>query len=363
MLNVSVKFLRHASKKKILKAVDHNNRSWGSCRIHMARDLVLVFYLAGISFREMYLLRRVVWSCCSFSRKMHKNTSFQSFIFFDLETTGLQRPIEITELCFIAIHKKHLLLSASNSKKTLPRLVDKMAVCVRPVKDIEPGAETLTGLSNEDLAQHKGFNEELAKSVLSFILRQPQPSCLVAHSGDRFDFEILASEFAEVGLEFPPHIKVSDSYKAFRSLHQETAHPIMRRGHKCDDYFNVFTFPKKVSFSLGNLYQKQFGKEIRDSHTAEGDTLALLELVAVKPEVLDYLEEGSHSMGCGSKNPGLREVRNEFKENGQDANEGKNSCDNKTLTDEVHEEYFGLLEKEGLLESNSKIAAKKTSNY
>ncbi|XP_031552736.1 three-prime repair exonuclease 1-like [Actinia tenebrosa] len=299
----------------------------------------------------MYILRRVVWSCRSFSRKMHKNTSFKSFIFFDLETTGLQRPIEITELCFIAIHKKQLLLSSLNSKKTIPRLVDKMSVCVRPVQDIEPGAESLTGLSNEDLDQHKGFNEELAKNVLSFILRQPQPSCLVAHSGDRFDFEILASEFAEVGLEFPPHIKVSDSYKAFKNLHQETVHPIMRRGEECSKHLNVFTLPKKVSFSLGNLYERQFGKEITDSHTAEGDSLALLELVVAKPEVLDYLEEGSHSMGCGSKNPGLSEVRTDpVKENGQHANKGKESC-SKTLAVEIHEEYFGLLEKEGLLDN------------
>jgi DNA polymerase III epsilon subunit-like protein len=309
----------------------------------------------------MFFLGRVVSLCRSFSYKMSTNTAIQSFIFFDLETTGLQRPIEITELCFIAVHKKQILLSSKD--KAIPRLLDKMTVCVRPVQDIERGAKRITGLSRQDLEQHKGFDEGLAKSILSFILRQPQPSCMVAHNGDRFDFEILASEFEELGLEFPQSIKASDSYKAFSDLHQAMEQLSMRSGNKRERFINSI-LPEKVSFSLGNLYLRQTGKDIYGSHTAEGDTLALLELAVEKPEVLEYLEGGAHLMGCGKTNPGLSAARNVCEENRlQEASEGEDSCGSKTEANEVHEEYFGLLEKEGLLDiENSNVAKKKSRN-
>lgn len=118
-------------------------------------------------------------------------SKFASFIFLDLETTGLQQPIEITELSMIAVERKHIL--ESTKTKVLPRILDKFTSCVQPAKYIECLASSMTGLSNEGLENKKSFDTEFGEMVRSFILRQPQPVCLIAHNGDNFDFKILVS--------------------------------------------------------------------------------------------------------------------------------------------------------------------------
>ncbi|EDO38423.1 predicted protein, partial [Nematostella vectensis] len=201
-----------------------------------------------------------------------------TFIFLDLETTGLRRPIEITEICLIAVQKDHLLRAAET--KTEPRLIDKLSICVKPVQNIECGASSITGINKMDLAEKREFDRKLAKVIKTFLRRQPSPSCLVAHSGDRFDFDILASEFVNAGVKFPSEIQAADSWKAFRKLHQ--AEELKTSEAKRTTRTKLAPYTGRLSFSLGNLYKRMTGSEIENSHTAEGDTLALLQLALKK---------------------------------------------------------------------------------
>lgn len=255
-------------------------------------------------------------------------SKFASFIFLDLETTGLQQPIEITELSMIAVERKHIL--ESTKTKVLPRILDKFTSCVQPAKNIESLASSMTGLSNEDLENKKSFDIEFGEMVRSFILRQPQPVCLIAHNGDNFDFKILFSHLQTVGVQLPESIACSDSLKAFRKQHQQ---------HK--DYTNfpngaAITIGKRkiFSFSLNNLHSTYVGGEIQNAHSAEGDALVLLKLVLHKPDILEYLENGAHKLFCLSQ-----------------ANEENSSKKQKQALDEetfnrVQDEYLSQLEKE-----------------
>lgn len=265
--------------------------------------------------------------------KMHSKRAFNSFVFFDLETTGLQRPVEITEICFISVLKDHLL--ASGKTKSKPRLLDKMTICVRPAQEIEPGAQAMTNLSNIELQDCKNFDIELANSLKAFLLRQKPPCCLVAHGGDRYDFDILSSEFSQVNVEFPSSVQVADSCSAFRALHKDLRSQTSDLSSKRHNFGN-----EKISHNLGNLYKRYTGKDIEGSHTAEGDSMALLELVIFKTEILEYIENIAHNIGNGSQNRELSTAK-ESHVSSQDTEED----DEKQVLDE----YFDILEHEGII--------------
>lgn len=72
-----------------------------------------------------------------------------SFVFFDLETTGFLlpgNPPKITELAFVAYLREHLLGAANNE---IPRPVYKLVVPFNPMKEIHPDATRITGNLNK----------------------------------------------------------------------------------------------------------------------------------------------------------------------------------------------------------------------
>ena len=219
-------------------------------------------------------------------------SQFSTFIFLDLETTGLQKPVEITELSMIAVERKHII--ESSMTKTTPRLLDKFTTCVRPTKEIGWFASSLTCLSNEDLENRKVFDIELGKIVRSFIMRQAQPVCLVAHNGDSFDFKILVSGLEAVGITLSESVQASDSLKAFRKQHKESKDNLNNDGNGAATAGEG----KRFSCSLSNLYNTFVGGEFENAHSAEGDALALLRLVVHKPDIMEYLGNGAHKLFC-----------------------------------------------------------------
>lgn len=259
------------------------------------------------------------------------DSQFSTFIFLDLETTGLRKPVEITELSMIAVERAHII--DSSKTKSVPRLLDKFTTCVRPTKEIESYASMVTCISNEDLEKKKEFDIELGGVVRSFIMRQQQPACLVAHNGDNFDFKILVSHLDDVGITLPKSVYATDSLKAFRNQHKEVkteSHngEITKHAEETEN-----EKPMRFSCSLKNLYNSFVGGEFENAHSAEGDALALLRLVVHKPDVLEYLEKGAHELCCqgsakhSSKKPQV-------------------SLDEKDAS-QVQDEYFS--QKEGLL--------------
>jgi len=218
---------------------------------------------------------------------MISDSQFSTFIFFDLETTGLGEPVEITELSMIAVERAHII--DSSKTKMVPRLLDKLTTCVRPTKEIESEASVVTCISNEDLEKKKEFDTELGGTVRSFIMRQQPPACLVAHNGDNYDFKILVSHLNAVGITLPETVYATDSRTAFEKQNKEAK----------NESHNAETTEQTGNgrpFSLKNLYSSFVGGEFENAHSAEGDALALLKLAVHKPDVLEYLEKGAHKL-------------------------------------------------------------------
>lgn len=204
----------------------------------------------------------------------------QTLIFLDLEATGLpfSQP-KITELCLLAVHRRALESppSPQGPPPTVPpppRVVDKLSLCVAPGKACSPAASEITGLSTEALAAHgrQGFDAGLAGLLRAFLQRQPQPRCLVAHNGDRYDFPLLQAELAALGLASAlDGTFCVDSIAALKALEQAGSPP---------------TEGPRRSYSLGSIYERLYGQAPPDSHTAEGDVLALLSVCQWRPQAL-----------------------------------------------------------------------------
>ncbi|KAM6170364.1 three-prime repair exonuclease 1 [Rhynchocyon petersi] len=204
----------------------------------------------------------------------------QTLIFMDLEATGLpfSQP-KVTELCMLAIHRCTLENPPTPqgpppTVPPLPRVVDKLSLCVAPGKACSPAASDITGLSTAVLAAHgrQRFNADLAHLLRAFLQRQPQPWCLVAHNGDRYDFPLLQAELAALGLtSVLDGAFCVDSITALKAL--ECASSPSKHG------------PRK-SYSLSSTYARFYGQTPPDSHTAEGDVLALVSICQWKPQAL-----------------------------------------------------------------------------
>lgn len=65
----------------------------------------------------------------------------KTFIFLDIETTGLSLP-SITELCLVAVGRDALL---KGDISHFPRIMDKLCICVRPERRIGDTAAAITG--------------------------------------------------------------------------------------------------------------------------------------------------------------------------------------------------------------------------
>lgn len=118
--------------------------------------------------------------------------------FFDLETSGLPafQKTRVTELSFWAIERSHFL---ETKPKAIPRVMNRLNLCVYPFTQIHPRATEITGLDNYNLEHQTPFNDETANIVLSFLNRLKRPVCLIAHNGSQFDFPLLKAEIEKLG--------------------------------------------------------------------------------------------------------------------------------------------------------------------
>ena len=108
----------------------------------------------------------------------------KTFVFFDIEATGLKSTTtkpRITELSFVAIDQKDFKLlgpllrnslenqscSTTNFSNRiefiLPRVVNKLTICVNPMKMIPPNVSDITGLDNYNLECMKPFSRKLVQ--------------------------------------------------------------------------------------------------------------------------------------------------------------------------------------------------------
>ncbi|KAM6468776.1 three prime repair exonuclease 2 [Liasis olivaceus] len=198
---------------------------------------------------------------------MTEPRDYQTFVFLDIETTGLPRDQPcMAELCLFAVHHSSLKPSPQKNELQFPRIIDKLTLCMNPQKPFTPSAADMTGLSNQQLEQNckPEINHSFVEILKGFLDRQAQPICLVAHNGLSFDFPLLRKELWQIGTDLPPNTGCLDTLQALKDLLKDPS----------------------LSYRLGNLYQYFYKEEPSRAHSAEGDVLTLLLVFLAKAHEL-----------------------------------------------------------------------------
>lgn len=193
-------------------------------------------------------------------------TAFKTFVFLDLEGTGLMDTLpKVTELCLVAVHRSALENPLRDQAGVLlpPRIQDKLCLCMDPGKSLGAHAAEITGLCNRTLQSNekRAFDASTAAIVRNFLLRQAQPICLVAHGGDRYDFPLLKAELLFQAADLPFSLYCMDQWRAVKGLDERRrAMPRVIKGY----------------YTLEGIYRRFYHQEPKASHSAEGDVLTLL---------------------------------------------------------------------------------------
>jgi DNA polymerase-3 subunit epsilon len=166
--------------------------------------------------------------------------------FFDVETTGLtigaDRIIEIS-----------ILKLQPNGKK------ESRTYRVNPQIPIPNEITTLTGISNEDVANEPSF-DEIAPILFLFL----NDCDLAGYNSNKFDIPMLVEEFDRVGLDFDvANRRWIDVQNIFHQMEQRT---------------------------LSAAYKFYCEKELNNAHAAEADTLATYEILLAQLQRYDSLK-------------------------------------------------------------------------
>jgi len=157
-----------------------------------------------------------------------------TFAFFDLEATGLPGAgTRITELSVVAVtrddleqlHRDVVRYNANRmgdlESILLPRVVNKLTLCVYPWTTIPLHVEHITGLSNDNLEKQGRFDSNLVASFASFLSRLHPPVCLVAHNGVKFDFPLLQAELFKANGSLIDGLLCCDSWLGANHIYNE----------------------------------------------------------------------------------------------------------------------------------------------
>jgi hypothetical protein len=100
----------------------------------------------------------------------------------------------------------------------LPRVLNKLTICVYPMAIIMPQVSSITGLDNYNLTGQARFDKNTGDLLNIFLERLPSPVCLVAHNGNFYDFPLLKAELEKAGLELRSTILCIDSNACHRAV-------------------------------------------------------------------------------------------------------------------------------------------------
>ncbi|KAM3968987.1 three prime repair exonuclease 2 [Aphomia sociella] len=252
----------------------------------------------------------------------------ESYVFFDLETTGLPKEernrTKITDLCFVVVSRRDMEITQYGD---IPP-VCKLCLLFNPAKEIDPAATRITGLTREYLKNCCTFSQKV-DTIISFLNDLKKPACLIAHNGNSFDFKILLMEFENVMKSLPEDLLCVDTLIGFRKLLKGTDinystlstknHAILTDDEDDDwpalnisnkdwnELDNLSTSFEEISFSnalvsspiktetesfnLPAIYKRLFNKDAHNAHRAEADCLMLLEsAVAIKDIFLPWAD-------------------------------------------------------------------------
>uniref|UniRef100_A0A2K5CKZ8 exodeoxyribonuclease III n=2 Tax=Aotus nancymaae TaxID=37293 RepID=A0A2K5CKZ8_AOTNA len=207
----------------------------------------------------------------------------ETFVFLDLEATGLPSvEPEIAELSLFAVHRSSLENPERDESgaPVLPRVLDKLTLCMCPERPFTAKASEITGLSSEGLVRCRkaGFDGAVVRTLQAFLSRQAGPICLVAHNGFDYDFPLLCAELRRLGARLPQDTVCLDTLPALRGLDRAHSHGTRARGRQ--------------GYSLGSLFHRYFQAEPSAAHSAEGDVHTLLLIFLHRaPELLTWADE------------------------------------------------------------------------
>ncbi|XP_023934339.1 three prime repair exonuclease 2-like [Bicyclus anynana] len=270
-------------------------------------------------------------------------TIIQTFVFFDLETTGIPaKTAKVTEITLISVSRSDI--EQTDSGK-LPA-VNKLSLLCNPKKNIQTTAAKLTGLTNQFLKNQPIFKDNI--KCINAFLDKPKPVCLVAHNGDRFDFKILQSEYLTANEYLPNDLMCLDTLNAFRNILKDPKYNYTNAVHNsissldesdrvsngeewqdlsveeiqeidelCERLMstpnkvakktenhtpkttntNMESAPK-VNYKLCTVYEQLLNKKVKECHRAEADCIMLLECaIATKRDFLNYADDKCKSIG------------------------------------------------------------------
>ncbi|XP_070534092.1 three-prime repair exonuclease 1-like [Ptychodera flava] len=198
-------------------------------------------------------------------------SSIQTFVFIDFEATGLPDSAgnwpDITELAMVAVSRRAILGNTNNGD--VPRIRDKLTLCLRPDKDLSSNAERMSGLTKSMLTDHakKPMNSDVDGALRYFLRRQEAPVCLVSHAGDRMDFPLLRNELEKVSGTWD-RLYTADSLMFFQD-----------------------NLPRQQGKTLQGLCQRYLHFE--PNHDAESDAVGLLRLLTLptfSQKFLDWVQ-------------------------------------------------------------------------
>jgi len=157
----------------------------------------------------------------------------KTLVFLDLEATGLKasgKP-RVTEVCLLAVRVEDLKnmeegiirgrdrqSGGALEQLLVPRVLNKLVLCVYPMTTIMPTVTSITGLDNYNLTGQAVFDRDLVHSLQAFMDRLPKPACLLAHNGNKFDFPLLKAEMMKVGAQFDPDLQCCDTYIGIKDI-------------------------------------------------------------------------------------------------------------------------------------------------
>ncbi|EFA01254.1 three prime repair exonuclease 2 [Tribolium castaneum] len=204
-------------------------------------------------------------------------SEIKTFVFFDLETTGLPKFEEnrtrITEFCAVAVRADHIGLQTAQKCK-LPRVQSKLSLCFNPARAICPQATKLTGLSNELLEHQAHFSSQTLNVIKNWLDVNEKPICLVAHNGNEFDFPILRAEIENTGENLPEDILCLDSIIAFKEIDTLEGGAVINQPNE------IKIRKIDTSYNLGHVFKRRLSKRPLNAHGAEGDVNMLLACAA-----------------------------------------------------------------------------------
>ncbi|XP_059061280.1 three-prime repair exonuclease 1-like [Achroia grisella] len=143
----------------------------------------------------------------------------KTFVFVDLETTGLPREelnkTKITEISMVAVLKEHIL---DTRKGSMPRVQNKLTLCLNPGRMVSMISTEITKLSNDLLEYQPYFDNEVYNILNKFLNILPKPVCMVAHNGYNFDFPIIKNHLDKLRVQFSDELYCADTFHFFYDM-------------------------------------------------------------------------------------------------------------------------------------------------